>query len=174
MDTHDEAPRGNSVVGGVKGLYGDKARRGTQVLNRLATITGYACACTPYTDHPGTGKAWDQDNLQDGRLAGLRDAGTEFSNRPNMGSLGDYEKVGPHREYHLDNWTPPETKPAVVLDPFGGTGTTAMVARALGRTGISVDLSHDYSRLAKWRIFESGHAGKTMGRTNKERQGNLI
>ena len=38
-----------------------------------------------------------------------------------------------------------------VLDPFGGTGTTAMVAKALGRTGISVDLSADYCRLAEWR-----------------------
>lgn len=43
------------------------------------------------------------------------------------------------------------TRPAVVLDPFGGTGTTAAVASALGRIGISVDLSHDYSRLAVWR-----------------------
>jgi DNA modification methylase len=39
-----------------------------------------------------------------------------------------------------------------VLDPFGGTGTTAMAARALGRHGISVDLSADYCRLAHWRV----------------------
>jgi DNA modification methylase len=43
------------------------------------------------------------------------------------------------------------TTPAVVLDPFGGTGTTALVAKALGRTGITVDLSGDYCRLAEWR-----------------------
>lgn len=49
------------------------------------------------------------------------------------------------------------TRPAVVLDPFGGTGTTAMVARTLGRHGVSVDLSADYLRLARWRIFESRH-----------------
>jgi DNA modification methylase len=42
----------------------------------------------------------------------------------------------------------PATRPAVVLDPFGGTGTTAHVAHALGRHGISVDLSGDYCRLA--------------------------
>lgn len=40
------------------------------------------------------------------------------------------------------------TRPAVVLDPFGGTGTTAHVADALGRTGITVDASADYCRLA--------------------------
>jgi DNA modification methylase len=38
--------------------------------------------------------------------------------------------------------------PGVALDPFGGTGTTAQVAHALGRTGISVDLSRGYARLA--------------------------
>ena len=65
------------------------------------------------------------------------------------------------------------TTPARILDPFGGTGTTAMVARALGRTGISIDLSHDYSRLARWRIYESGGAAKAEGRTNRDRQGAL-
>jgi DNA modification methylase len=62
------------------------------------------------------------------------------------------------------------TRPAVVLDPFGGTGTTSMVARALGRFGVNVDLSNDYLRLARWRIFQSGHATKTVERTNRDRQ----
>jgi DNA modification methylase len=66
------------------------------------------------------------------------------------------------------------TRPAVVLDPFCGTGTTVMVARALGRYGIGVDLSSDYLRLARWRIFQSGHAAKTMRRTWDERQGALL
>lgn len=65
------------------------------------------------------------------------------------------------------------TNPAVVLDPFGGTGTVAMVARSLGRYGVNIDLSADYLRLAWWRIFESGHAAKTVAKTNGERQGLL-
>ena len=69
--------------------------------------------------------------------------------------------------------TAPST-PGVVLDPFAGTGTVPMVARALGRTGIGVDLSADYLRLASWRVFESGHARKSVGRTNAERQGSLL
>jgi len=69
---------------------------------------------------------------------------------------------------------PAPTRPAVVLDPFGGTGTTAMVARALGRFGISVDLSSDYLRLAEWRIFHSGHAAKSVSRTDRDRQGMLL
>lgn len=56
------------------------------------------------------------------------------------------------------------TRPAVVLDPFGGTGTTAMVARALGRYGVSIDLSRDYLRLARWRVWKSGHEYKTHAR----------
>ena len=68
-------------------------------------------------------------------------------------------------------WCPPD---GVVLDPFAGTGTVPMVARALGRTGIGVDLSADYLRLAAWRVFESGHASKTVARTNGERQGLLL
>lgn len=56
------------------------------------------------------------------------------------------------------------TRPAVILDPFGGTGTVAMVARALGRYGISFDLSSDYLRLARWRVWKSGHEYKTHAR----------
>lgn len=46
------------------------------------------------------------------------------------------------------------TRPAVVLDPFGGTGTTALVAAMHGRLGISVDRSADYCRLAAWRTTD--------------------
>lgn len=66
------------------------------------------------------------------------------------------------------------TRPAVVLDPFGGTGTVAMVARALGRKAIHVDLSADYCRLAQWRIYDSGHALKSVDRTNADSQQNLF
>jgi hypothetical protein len=48
-----------------------------------------------------------------------------------------------------------------------------MVARALGRIGVSVDLSHDYSRLAKWRVT-SNHAAKSISKTNLERQGTML
>jgi DNA modification methylase len=43
------------------------------------------------------------------------------------------------------------TRPAVVLDPFAGTGTTVAVAHHLDRHGIGIDLSRDYLRLAEWR-----------------------
>ena len=54
------------------------------------------------------------------------------------------------------------TRPAIVLDPFGGTGTTALVAHALGRHGISVDMSGDYCRLARWRTTDPGELAKAL------------
>ena len=47
-------------------------------------------------------------------------------------------------------------RPAIVVDPFGGTGTTALVASVLGRTGFSFDMSADYCRLARWRTSDPG------------------
>jgi len=50
-------------------------------------------------------------------------------------------------------WSPEN---GTVLDPFGGTGTVAAVAKALGRHGIHNDMSADYNRLANWRINGAG------------------
>ena len=50
--------------------------------------------------------------------------------------------------------------PGVVLDPFGGTGTTALVADVLGRDAITVDLSADYCRLAEWRTTDPKQRAK--------------
>jgi DNA modification methylase len=54
------------------------------------------------------------------------------------------------------------TRPAIVLDPFGGTGTTALVAKAIGRHGISNDMSADYCRLATWRCNDPGELARAM------------
>ena len=56
----------------------------------------------------------------------------------------------------------PPTTPAVILDPFGGTGTTALVAKALGRHGISLDMSADYCRLATWRTTDEGEYARAL------------
>jgi hypothetical protein len=109
-------------------------------------------------------------------------------NRPEVYALADHARGvlgGYAREYLLQRpvrfsavCACPEptapTTPAVVLDPFGGTGTTAMIARALGRYGISLDLSADYHRIARWRIWESDHASKARERSNREAQGSLL
>jgi methylase of polypeptide subunit release factors len=68
-------------------------------------------------------------------------------------------------------WSP---EGGTVLDPFGGTGTVAMIARALGRQAIHVDLSRDYLKLAKWRIWESGHWKKAVAKTEAQKQDGLF
>jgi DNA modification methylase len=55
------------------------------------------------------------------------------------------------------------TRPAVVLDPFGGTGTTSLVADMHGRTGVTVDRSADYCRLAAWRTTDPGERARALG-----------
>jgi DNA modification methylase len=123
------------------------------------TITGYACACTPYTDHPERrGKDFH--------------AGTDPTRGMNDGNGGErYRRYvedlanprGPVREYHFDRRAPAPTRPAVVLDPFGGTGTTALVADMLGRTGITVDRSMDYCRIARWRTSDPAERARALG-----------
>lgn len=60
----------------------------------------------------------------------------------------------------IRGWCPPA---GVVLDPFGGTGTVALVADVLGRHGISVDMSGDYCRLAAWRTADPGQRANAAG-----------
>jgi hypothetical protein len=54
------------------------------------------------------------------------------------------------------------TRPSVVVDPFGGTGTTALVASVFGRTGVTVDRSADYCRLAAWRCSDPGERARAL------------
>jgi hypothetical protein len=60
------------------------------------------------------------------------------------------------------------TTPGVVLDPFGGTGTSSLVASCYGRIGISVDLSHDYSRLARWRTSNGRERARVLRQPKPE------
>jgi hypothetical protein len=139
--------RGAAGVGNVTNFGGDPWLPGRDSVE----ITGYACACTPYTDHAGTG----EDN---GRHA--TPAAPYTGNMGGGNGTALNTKVGPWREYHWQDWTPPPTTPGVVLDPFGGTGTTALVAVAEGRTAHHVDLSADYCRLAQWRITDPGERAR--------------
>lgn len=151
-------------------LEPDGNQRGINARDRVSyrdvvTVQGHACACTPYTNHAPVRTT--------GRTHGLALLEGDYVSNDFGGQLGRRPKAGGWREYHLEGWTPPPSRPAVVLDPFGGTGTTAMVARSLGRIGISLDLSMDYARLARWRILESGQGAKALAKTAKGKQGAL-
>jgi hypothetical protein len=65
-------------------------------------------------------------------------------------------------------WEPYDNQvPAVVFDPFAGSGTTLQVARALGRNGVGLDLSLEYLHLARQRLsldaLEAWGKGKKDG-----------
>lgn len=57
-------------------------------------------------------------------------------------------------------WSP---EGGTVLDPFGGSGTTALVASALRRRGVSIDRSTAYCRLARWRTRDPGERARALG-----------
>jgi hypothetical protein len=48
-----------------------------------------------------------------------------------------------------------ETVPCVVYDPFGGSGTTAVVANRLGRDAVFTELNSEYCKMAKERIHSA-------------------
>jgi hypothetical protein len=56
----------------------------------------------------------------------------------------------------LDEWP---TRPAIVLDPFAGSGTTLMVAEELGRWWIGIDICEDYLLQIQKRTAQRSLAG---------------
>jgi DNA modification methylase len=96
------------------------------------------------------------------RITGDR-GGRQFN--PSSGNIG---VLGKEREYHLTGYAcacdapSAPTRPAVVLDPFAGTGTVGVAARALGRNAELVDLSLDYCRLQRWRVTDPGERARAL------------
>jgi DNA modification methylase len=161
---------------GMTGTQGDAGARirhhaegSTLDAAKSYSITGYACACTPRgPKSKPRGKSWHNHDQTAVEGRGYTPAALE-AKRAQRAGLPPVESP-----YVLDGWDPPPTRPALVLDPFGGTATTAGVASVLGRIGISLDLSLDYCRLARWRVERSGHFAKTIERTHRENQGSLL
>ena len=54
------------------------------------------------------------------------------------------------------NCPPAEHVPCVVLDPFGGAGTTGLVAQRLGRDAVLLELNVTYADMARTRINAEG------------------
>lgn len=67
----------------------------------------------------------------------------------------------PFKEAHFATFPPSLIEPCVlagcpvagtVLDPFGGAGTTGLVADRLGRNAILIELNPSYAEMARKRI----------------------
>ena len=66
-----------------------------------------------------------------------------------------------------------QTVPATVLDPFSGSGTTALVAYKLGRDAIGIDLKEEYHAIARKRLAEANEENACR-ETNRPRQRNIF
>lgn len=125
---------------------------------RARAIIGYACGCTPYSDHPERRRP----TVTPGRV--LRN---DQDTREALGLArfhgNDWPTRQPIREYHFDRWQPAPTRPALVVDPFAGTGTTGLVADVLGRNAVLIDRSADYCRLATWRVSDPAERARALG-----------
>jgi site-specific DNA-methyltransferase (adenine-specific) len=68
----------------------------------------------------------------------------------------------PYKEAHFATYPPDLIEPCIlagcpkggtVLDPFGGSGTTALVADRLGRDAIIIELNKEYAKIAEKRLI---------------------
>lgn len=71
----------------------------------------------------------------------------------------------PFRGAHFATFPPDLIEPCIkagsategiVLDPFGGSGTTALVANQLGRNTILLEINPDYAKMAYDRLIDTG------------------
>lgn len=87
------------------------------------------------------GQGWHDhtDDLTTGQLNGASSKGMATYRREERG----WEPTCEH---------PAAVVPCVVLDPFMGSGTTALVARRLGRYAVGVELNDEYIRIAEKRL----------------------
>ncbi len=78
----------------------------------------------------------------------------------NGGPLAFVVNPQPYREAHFATWPARLASPMIlagcpeggtVLDPFGGSGTSGMVAIELGRSAILCELNPEYAELARRR-----------------------
>ena len=69
----------------------------------------------------------------------------------------------PFKDAHFATFPPDLIEPCilagsrpgdVVLDPFGGAGTTALVAQRHGRRSVYIELNPDYVAIARARLAE--------------------
>lgn len=103
----------------------DRVSRGHEVIYHLTKSERY------YHQENKLWAIWDMPTVQ------VRELGTPHAAFP----PGLPERIVPY-------WSPPG---GIVLDPFGGTGTVAIVARQHGRVALSFDMSGECAALAQRR-----------------------
>ena len=91
------------------------------------------------------------------RMAGLKKNNYTFKNKRNVWTIS----TKPFKDAHFATFPKDLIEPCIkagcpengiVLDPFGGSGTTGIVAQSLNRKSIMIELNPEYIKIAKKRI----------------------
>jgi DNA modification methylase len=106
-----------------------------------------------------------------GRAMGRSPSGNEATDADYIGSATRNKRsvwtvsTTPYREAHFATFPPDLIEPCIlagsakgdtVLDPFGGAGTTGLVADRLGRDALLIELNPKYAEMARKRITDDG------------------
>jgi DNA modification methylase len=94
------------------------------------------------------------------KLADRRPTRKAVQPNADMADINSHNVMGFNRVTTL-GWSPScscnaSTVPGTVLDPFGGAGTTGLVADRLGRNAILIELNPEYAEMAERRIRGDG------------------
>jgi DNA methylase len=91
---------------------------------------------------------------------------------------------GTYRRERTLDWSPScrcdagEPVPQTVLDPFLGSGTTALVADRLERNAIGIELSSEYAEMSKRRLTNDApmfaNVDVALARAHEPRQARLL
>lgn len=117
---------------------------------------------------PACGSPWGRV-VERGRYGSRNDhtGRYEVGNRQQSSELKGANYYANYRPPETTGWQqgcscpPAPPRPCVVLDPFGGSGTTGLVADRLGRDAVLVELNPEYARMAEKRI--AADAGTLFG-----------
>jgi len=114
---------------------------------------------------PGNKKhKYNGDNDWHRTKANLLDVGArEFRNKRTVWTI----PTAPFPEAHFATFPPALVEPCIlagcpkgglVLDPFGGAGTTALIAERLGRETILIELNPQYAAMAERRLRDNNNS----------------
>ena len=109
------------------------------------------------------GAPWERVTESTGQQQARWQPGASVIDEVYEGNVGATSvlRTGTIATHSTTGWAPTcshdaPTRPCVVLDPFLGSGTTAQVAKRLGRKAIGIDLSAEYLEIAKRRCAQQG------------------